>query len=76
MTAWKVGDRVLVNPLKPGVGLMGEMTDGGMAEYARVDARQLIALPDNVTFRRRASAAGGLWHCTPHADHPPDRQGR
>lgn len=55
VTAWKVGDRVLVNPLKPGVGLMGEMTDGGMAEFARVDARQLIALPDNVTFAQAAA---------------------
>jgi len=52
---WKVGDRVLVNPLKPGVGLMGEMTDGGMAEYARVDAAQLIALPDAVSFEQAAA---------------------
>lgn len=52
---WKAGDRVLVNPLKPGVGLMGEMTDGGMAEYARVDAAQLIALPDAVTFAQAAA---------------------
>lgn len=52
---WKVGDRVLVNPLKPEVGLMGEMVDGGMAEYARVDARQLIALPDEVSFEQAAA---------------------
>lgn len=52
---WTPGDRVLVNPLKPGVGLMGEMTDGGMAEYARVDAAQLIALPDAVTFEQAAA---------------------
>ncbi|KAF1042831.1 MAG: Crotonyl-CoA reductase [Herbaspirillum frisingense] len=52
---WQVGDRVLVNPLKPGVGLMGEMTDGGMAEYARVDAAQLIALPDAVSFEQAAA---------------------
>lgn len=52
---WKIGDRVLVNPLKPGVGLMGEMVDGGMAEYARVDAKQLIALPENVTFEQAAA---------------------
>jgi NADPH:quinone reductase-like Zn-dependent oxidoreductase len=55
VAGWKVGDRVLVNPLKPGVGLMGEMTDGGMAEYARVDAAQLIALPDAVSFEQAAS---------------------
>ncbi len=52
---WTVGDRVLVNPLKPGVGLMGEMTDGGMAEYAAVDAAQLIALPDGVNFEQAAA---------------------
>lgn len=52
---WQVGDRVLVNPLKPGVGLMGEMTDGGMAEYALVDARQLIRLPDAVSFEQAAA---------------------
>lgn len=52
---WKVGDRVLINPLKPDVGLMGEMVDGGMAEYARVDARQLIRLPDAVSFEQAAA---------------------
>lgn len=52
---WQPGDRVLVNPLKPGVGLMGEMTDGGMAEFALADARQLIRLPDAVTFAQAAA---------------------
>ena len=55
VSGWNVGDRVLVNPLKPGVGLMGEMADGGMAEYALVDARQLIALPDTVTLEQAAA---------------------
>jgi len=55
VTGWKTGDRVLVNPLKPGVGLMGEMTDGGMAEYALVDATQLVALPDNVSAEQAAA---------------------
>ncbi|KAA9002716.1 zinc-binding dehydrogenase [Affinibrenneria salicis] len=55
VTGWNIGDRVLVNPLKPGVGLMGEMTDGGMAEYALADARQLIAVPDGVTFEQAAA---------------------
>ena len=52
---WKPGDRVLVNPLKPGVGLMGEMTDGGMAEYALVDAAQLIPLPKSVSVEQAAA---------------------
>ena len=55
VTGWKTGDRVLINPLKPGVGLMGEMTDGGMAEYTLVDAAQLIALPEAVTFAQAAA---------------------
>jgi alcohol dehydrogenase len=55
VTGWNVGDRVLVNPLKPGVGLMGEMTDGGMAEYVAADARQLIHLPDAVSFEQAAA---------------------
>src|SRR3954452_23038056 len=33
VSGWKVGDRVLVNPLNKNKGLMGEMLDGGMAEY-------------------------------------------
>ncbi|WP_040621977.1 SDR family NAD(P)-dependent oxidoreductase [Rhodovulum sp. PH10] len=52
---WKVGDRVLVNPLDRKVGLMGEMLDGGMAEYCRVSAEQLIAMPAHVTFEQAAA---------------------
>jgi alcohol dehydrogenase len=33
VTGWKAGDRVLVNPVNKKKGLMGEMLDGGMAEY-------------------------------------------
>lgn len=47
---WKAGDRVLVNPLNRDKGLMGEMLDGGMAQYCAVSAAQLIALPDAVSF--------------------------
>jgi NADPH:quinone reductase-like Zn-dependent oxidoreductase len=52
---WKAGDRVLVNPLKPGVGLMGEMLDGGMAEYCLVSAKQLIRMPKDVSYVDAAS---------------------
>jgi len=52
---WSVGDRVLVNPLYPGKGLMGEMLDGGMAEYSMVSQEQLIPLPDSVTFEQAAA---------------------
>jgi alcohol dehydrogenase len=50
VTGWQAGDRVLVNPLNREKGLMGEMLDGGMAQYCAVSAEQLIALPDQVSF--------------------------
>ncbi len=52
---WKVGDRVLVNPLNKAKGLMGEMLDGGMAEFCRVSADQLIRMPEKVSFAQAAS---------------------
>ena len=52
---WKAGDRVLVNPVNKKKGLMGEMLDGGMAEYCLVAADQLIAMPDGVSFEDAAS---------------------
>lgn len=52
---WKVGDRVLVNPLNRAKGLMGEMLDGGMAEYCLVSAQQLIALPEKVSYEDAAA---------------------
>ncbi|WP_099911775.1 zinc-binding dehydrogenase [Puniceibacterium antarcticum] len=52
---WKPGDRVLVNPLNKAKGLMGEMLDGGMAEYCRVSADQLIMMPPDVSFEDAAS---------------------
>ncbi|WP_022722542.1 SDR family NAD(P)-dependent oxidoreductase [Rhodopseudomonas sp. B29] len=55
VTGWKAGDRVLVNPLYPGKGLMGEMLDGGMAEYCTVSADQLIMMPPDVSFVDAAS---------------------
>jgi NADPH:quinone reductase-like Zn-dependent oxidoreductase len=55
VTGWKVGDRVLVNPLNKKKGLMGEMLDGGMGEYCAVAAEQLIKMPDRVSFEDAAS---------------------
>src|SRR5258707_14184985 len=54
-SAWKPGDRVLVNPLNKKKGLMGEMIEGGMAEYWLVEADQLVAMPANVNFEEAAS---------------------
>jgi alcohol dehydrogenase len=47
---WKPGERVLVNPLNKQLGLMGEVLDGGMAEYCLVSADQLIRMPEGVSF--------------------------
>lgn len=55
VSGWKVGDRVLVNPLNKKKGLMGEMMDGGMAEYCRVAVDQLIRMPDGVSFEEAAA---------------------
>ena len=33
VAGWSIGDPVLVNPIWPNKGLMGEMLDGGLAEY-------------------------------------------
>ena len=55
VSGWKPGDRVLVNPLDKKKGLMGEMLDGGMAEYCLVAADQLVAMPQGVSFEDAAS---------------------
>jgi NADPH:quinone reductase-like Zn-dependent oxidoreductase len=55
VSGWKAGDRVLVNPVNKKKGLMGEMLDGGMAEYCLVAADQLVAMPSGVTFEEAAS---------------------
>jgi NADPH:quinone reductase-like Zn-dependent oxidoreductase len=55
VTGWKPGDRVLVNPVNKKKGLMGEMLDGGMAEYCAVSADQLVAMPADVSFEDAAS---------------------
>ncbi|HSO05963.1 MAG TPA: zinc-binding dehydrogenase [Pelomicrobium sp.] len=55
VTQWKKGDRVLVNPLHPKKGLMGEMMNGGLAEYCLVWQGQLIRMPEGVTFEEAAS---------------------
>ncbi len=53
---WQVGDRVLVDPLnRVEGGLQGETVDGGLAEYCRIRAHQLIAMPDGVEFAQAAA---------------------
>jgi alcohol dehydrogenase len=55
VTGWQAGDRVLVNPVNKKKGLMGEMLDGGMAEFCLVAADQLVAMPAGVSFEQAAS---------------------
>ncbi|WP_426242689.1 zinc-binding dehydrogenase [Nocardioides sp. LHG3406-4] len=56
VTGWKVGDRVLVDPFdREKTKLIGEMLDGGLAEYCEVGAHTLIALPDDVSYADAAA---------------------
>lgn len=52
---WDVGSPVLVDPIWPGKGLMGETVPGGLAEMAVCSAGQLIAIPEGVSFAQAAS---------------------
>ncbi len=51
---WKPGDRVAVNPVTP-EGMIGEDIQGGMAEYVRVPASHLIAIPAGMDFATAAA---------------------
>lgn len=56
VTGWKVGDRVVADPIdRVRGGLTGETFDGGMAEYVRLGAHQLVKLPDDVAFDSAAA---------------------
>src|SRR3954470_6167206 len=50
-----VGKRVVLCPRFPGGGVLGEHGNGGLAEYISVDARQLIDIPDGVSFKDAAA---------------------
>jgi Alcohol dehydrogenase GroES-like domain len=48
---WGLGDRVLGDPInRVEGGLVGETVHGGLAEYCRLRAHQLVAIPDGVDF--------------------------
>ena len=56
VTDWKVGDRVLVDPLnRVEGGLQGETYNGGLAEYCKTRAHQLVRIPEGVTYAQAAS---------------------
>lgn len=53
---FKVGDRVVVDPLDLETGkLLGERMDGGLAELCEVKARMLVPIPDGVSFAQAAA---------------------
>ena len=53
---WNVGDRVLIDPRnRVEGGLQGETVDGGLAEFSRARAHQLIRIPEGVSFAQAAA---------------------
>lgn len=58
VSGWAAGDRVLVDPvLRDGAhfGMLGEVADGGRAEWCKVRAEQLIRIPDGVSLEQAAA---------------------
>jgi len=58
VTGWRIGDRVLVDPVfRDGerFGMVGETVHGGRAEYVAVPAAQLVRVPDAVLLEDAAS---------------------
>src|SRR5229473_7495456 len=56
VTGWKVGERVVGDPInRVEGGLTGETVHGGLAEYCRLRAHQLVRIPDGVTFEEAAA---------------------
>ena len=53
---WRVGDRVVGDPInRIEGGLTGETVHGGLAEYCRLRAHQLVPIPDGVSFAQAAA---------------------
>lgn len=56
VSGWQVGDRVVGDPInRVEGGLVGETVHGGLAEYCRLRAHQLVAIPDGVSFEQAAA---------------------
>ena len=56
VTGWKVGERVVGDPInRVEGGLTGETVHGGLAEYCRLRAHQLVRIPDGVSFDEAAA---------------------
>jgi alcohol dehydrogenase len=56
VTGWRLGERVLGDPInRVEGGLTGETVHGGLAEYCRLRAHQLVRIPDGVSFAEAAA---------------------
>jgi alcohol dehydrogenase len=56
VSGWRIGDRVLGDPInRIEGGLTGETVHGGLAEYCRLRAHQLVAIPDGIGFEQAAA---------------------
>jgi len=56
VSGWQIGDRVLGDPInRVEGGLVGETVHGGLAEYCRLKAHQLVRIPDDVGFEEAAA---------------------
>lgn len=58
VTTWRVGDRVLLDPVLRGegrYGMIGEVFDGGRAELAKAPATQLTRVPEQVSLEDAAA---------------------
>lgn len=56
VSGWQIGDRVVGDPInRVEGGLTGETIHGGLAEYCRLRAHQLVAIPDGVSFAQAAA---------------------
>ena len=56
VAGWSIGDRVVGDPInRVEGGLTGETVHGGLAEYCRLRAHQLVPIPDGVSFEQAAA---------------------
>ena len=64
VTSASVGDRVLIDPINPERGMIGERFNGGRAEFCAAHESQLVSMPDAVSFE--VASAIPLAYATAH----------
>ena len=55
VNGWSVGDRVSIYPMVAGEGMTGETRLGTCAQYHRIPAANLVAMPDGMGFEEAAA---------------------